>query len=201
MAELQDLIISRVRVKMLTLFIQNSQEMYYVRELTRNLKEEINAIRRELERLLGSGFLKSEQRGNRLYYQLNPSYLYLAELTQMVAKSTGLGLKIRKNRRKLGNLEFVMFSGKFVHGQQPSHEEVDLLAIGDVDANELQALVKQEEARLKREINYTIFSLAEFDFRKTRRDPFIMDILYNSRVMIIGNEVEFAHRQIPGLNS
>jgi len=113
---MQDLIVSRVRVKMLELFFQQSEEMYYVREITRLIKEEINAVRRELERLTGCGLLKSEQRGNRLYYSLNKKYLYFQELQQMVAKNTNLGKKIKKYRRKLGSLSFVMFSGRFVRG-------------------------------------------------------------------------------------
>lgn len=201
MNKLEDLIVSKVRVKMLELFFTNPEEMYYVREITRLVKEEINAVRRELDRMLGTGLLKSEERGNRLYYYLNKQYLYLQDFLQIVAKSTGLGEEIRKKRRKLGKLEFVMFSGKFISGQKPSRDEVDILIIGDVVLAELQTLIRAEEKKIKREINYAVFSGEEFEFRKTRRDPFIMDILYGSRVMIVGNEVEFVHRETPGITS
>jgi hypothetical protein len=50
--------------------------------------------------------------------------------------------------------------------------------------------VRQEEVRREREINYTVMSEEEFDFRKKRRDPFIMETLRGSRVMIIGDEEE-----------
>ncbi|MCC6711483.1 MAG: hypothetical protein IT416_04005 [Candidatus Pacebacteria bacterium] len=199
MADLTDFIISRVRVRMLTLFFNNPEEMYYVREITRSIKEEINAVRRELDKMLGSGILKSEQRGNRLYYFLNKKYLYYQELQQMVVKSTGVGKKIRRLRRKLGQVEFVMFSGRFTRGLKPANDEVEVLVIGDVVLPELQAIMKEEEAKLGREINYAVFDAQEFEFRKTRRDPFVMEILYNTRVMVIGNEDEFAHRQVQGL--
>ena len=195
MADLQDLMISRVRVKMLELFFTNGEEMYYVREITREIKEEINAVRRELERLLGAGLLRSEQRGNRLYYSLNKRYLYYQELQQMVVKSAGLGRKVRRLRRKLGTLDFVMFSGKFVRGLDPVQDEVEVLIVGEVVLPELQALMKEEEKRLGREVNYAVFDAEEFEFRKARRDPFVMDILYRTRVMVIGNEDEFAHRE------
>lgn len=199
MSDLQDFMISRVRVKMVELFYSNPEEMYYVREITRAIKEEINAVRRELDRMLGNGMLRSEERGNRLYYQLNKRYLYHQELQQMIVKSTGLGGKIRKYRRKLGQVSFVMFSGKFVQGLQPSQGEVDLLVVGDIVLPELEQLIKQEEKKLGREINYAVFSDEEFEFRKTRRDPFIMDVLYGTRVMVLGSEVEFVERKIPGL--
>ena len=193
--------ISRVRVKMLELFFLNAEEMYYVRQITREIKEEINAVRRELARLLSCGLLKSEERGNRLYYFLNKKYLYYQEIQQMIVKGTGLGKKIRKKRRKLGKLNFVMFSGRYIRGLNPTRDEVDLLVIGDIVLPELQALVKEAEKHLGRELNYAVFSLEEFVFRKTRRDPFVMDILFGSRVMVIGDEAEFVHREIPGIGN
>jgi DNA-binding transcriptional ArsR family regulator len=199
MNSLQDFMISKVRVKMVELFFSRQSEMYYVREITREIKEEINAVRRELDRMLTAGLLKSEQRGNRLYYSLNPKYLYFQELQQMVSKSTGLGEKIRKARRKLGTVIFVMFSTRFIKGLPPRQSELDLLVVGDIVLPELEQLVKVEEKRLEREINYAVFSEEEFEFRKTRRDPFIMDVLYGSRVMVIGSEEAFVEKNLPGL--
>lgn len=199
MNSLQDFMISKVRVKMIEMFFTRQSEMYYVREITREIKEEINAVRRELDRMLSCGILKSEQRGNRLYYSLNSKYLYFQELQQMVAKGTGLGDKIRKARRKLGTVSFVMFSARFIKGLPPRNNEVDLLVVGDIVLPELEQLVKQEETRIGREINYAVFNDDEFEFRKTRRDPFIMDVLFGSRVMIIGSEEEFVEKNLPGL--
>ena len=200
MTKIDDLMISKVRVKILQLFFSQQGNLFYVREITRLINEEINAVRRELDRMLGFGLLKSEQRGNRLYYRLNDRYLFHQELRQMVAKTTGLGTKIIQLTRKLGTLQFVMFSSKFAGGIAPTQGEVDVLVVGDVVLSELELLIKQEQERLNREINYTVFDEQEFIFRKTRRDPFIMDVLMTGRVMIIGSEVEFAERKIPGVN-
>jgi hypothetical protein len=197
---MQDFMISRVRVKLLELFFQNIGELYYVREISRSVKEEINAVRRELDRMMIAGILKSEQRANRLYYYVNVGYTYYSELRGMVAKSTHLGKKLRKLKRKLGTVDFIMFSGNFVEGKKERHDDVDVLIVGDVVLPELQVLMKEEEERRGKEINYTVFSLEEFDFRKTRRDPFIMEILYGSRVMVVGSEAEFTKRSLPGLN-
>lgn len=189
--------ISRVRVKLLQLFFTQAEEMYYVREITRKVKEEINAVRRELDRMVSVGLIKSEQRGNRLYYLLNTRYVFFQELRQMVVKSSGIGKKIRQLRRKLGTVDFVMFSGKFVRRKLPVQGEVDILVIGEVVLAELTDLIKEEEQIIGREINYAVFSRDEFEFRKQRRDPFIMDVLYGTRVMVIGDEDEFAERKSP----
>ncbi len=195
MTSLQDLMISRVRVKLIELFFHHPEEMYYVREITRLTREEINAVRRELDRMVSFSLLKSEQRGNRVYYFLNPRYPFYQELRQMVAKTTGLGVKLRQLKRKLGTLEFVMFSSRFVAKQTLRQGEVDMLIVGDVVLPELEVLVKEQEKDLGREINYSVLTSDEFTFRKQRRDPFIMDVLYSGRVMIIGSEAEFVERK------
>lgn len=199
MNSLQDFMISRVRVKLIELFFTQPEELFYVRELTRLAKEEINAVRRELDRLLGAGVLKSEERGNRLYYFVNTQYVYFQEMQRLVAKSTGLGYKLRKLRRKLGQVNFVMFSGKFVENKPSRNDEVDLLVVGEIVLPELEALVADEEKKRGREINYTVLRPDEFEFRKTRRDPFIMELMYGVKVMIIGNEEEFCERKAQGL--
>lgn len=188
MAHLSDFMLSKVRVKLMELFFSNPSEMWYVRELTRLTNEEINAVRRELARMLEVGLLLSENRGNRLYYRLNSHYEFFQELLTLVAKTTGLGGEIKKNRKKLGNVDFVMFSGNFARFGKRANTDVDILIVGEVVLPELTALIKKEEERRGFEINYSVISREEFTFRKERRDPFIKEVLSGSRVLIIGNE-------------
>jgi len=188
MASLSDFMLSKVRVKLVKLFYSQPHEMWYVRELTRLIDEEINAVRRELARMTECGMIHSETRGNRLYYMLNPHYEFFTELLTLVAKTTGLGKEIKKNRKKLGDVEHVMFSGKFARFGKRSHNDVDILIVGDVVLPEMSALIKKEEEKRGYEINYTVITKEEFEFRKERRDPFLREILAGSRVMILGNE-------------
>ena len=81
-----------------------------------------------------------------------------------------------------------MFSGRFARRLPKGPEDVDLLVVGSVVLPELALLVREEEKRLDSEINYTVMTEEEFDFRKKKRDPFILSILYGSRVMLIGDE-------------
>src|SRR3972149_11920700 len=113
MAELGDIITSKVRIKVLELFMSNLGEMYHVRGLVRETKEEINAVRRELERLEGAGILKKEARGNRLYYWVRDDYPFFGDILSIVSKTTGLGSEIISNQKKIGRVNYAMFSGKF----------------------------------------------------------------------------------------
>jgi len=185
---LKDLIISKVRVKLLEIFFARPNEIYHVRDLVRRTEEEINAVRRELAHMEQAGMVKKEPRGNRLYYWFNKNYLFYPELASMMAKTTGLGNEILKNKNKIGRLNFVMFSGKFVGKAERKPNEVDILIVGEVVIPELAALIKAEESRTQKEINYTVMTQEEFLFRKRRRDPFLMDVLGGSRVMIYGEE-------------
>jgi len=189
MADLGDFITSKVRIKILELFFSNVGEMYHVRGIVREVKEEINAVRRELARLEGAGIVKKESRGNRVYYWLRTDYMLYGDLLSMVAKTTGLGLQIISNKKKIGRVSFVMFSGQFVRHKDPQKEdEVDILVVGDIVLPELATLIRVEESKRGREINYTVMSREELEFRKKRRDPFLLGILSGSRVMIIGDE-------------
>ncbi len=189
MADLGDFITSKVRIKILELFFSNVGEMYHVRGIVREVKEEINAVRRELARLEGAGIVKKESRGNRVYYWLRTDYMLYGDLLSMVAKTTGLGLQIISNKKKIGRVSFVMFSGQFVRYKDPQKEdEVDILVVGDIVLPELATLIRVEESKRGREINYTVMSREELEFRKKRRDPFLLGILSGSRVMIIGDE-------------
>jgi len=186
---LQDLITSKTRVKLLSIFLTSFEDMFHVREIVRRSGEEINAVRRELILLEKKGVLKREPRANRVYYYLDKNYPFYFDLIKINAKTTGLGGDIVKNRVKLGKIKYAMFSGKFVRGQRGNKDEVDLLIVGTVVLPELALLVRNEEAKKNQEINYTVMTEEEFNFRKKRRDPFITSIITASRVMLLGDEI------------
>jgi len=183
-----DLITSRSRVKLLSVFLRSPSEMYHVRELVRRTGDEINAVRRELSYLEKKGVLGKEPRANRIYYFLSKNYEFYFDLLRIGSKTVGLGEAILKNRIKLGRIKYTMISGKFARKLPKGPEEVDLLVVGAIVLPELALLVREEEKRIDSEINYTVMTEDEFDFRKKKRDPFILSILYGSRVMLIGDE-------------
>lgn len=189
MVNLADIITSKVRIKILELFFSNLKEVYHVRGIVREIDEEINAVRRELTKLERDGILRKEPRGNRIYYSLRPEYPLFGDLVSMVTKTTGLGKIVIENKNKIGRVSFVMFSGKFVrHKERKREDDVDILVVGEVVLPELASIIRAEETSRGEEINYTAMSREEYDFRKKRRDPFLLGILSGSRVMVIGDE-------------
>ncbi len=185
---LSDLITSQARIKLLNVLLAQPSEMYHVRELVRRTGDEINAVRRELLFLEKKGLLVREPRANRVYYSLSKSYPFYFDLLRMGSKMAGLGAGILRNRVKIGKIKYAMFSGKFTRRMEKRPTEVDLLIVGTIVLPELAILIRDEEKRLGREINYTVMTEEEFSFRKKKRDPFILSVLAGSRVMLYGDE-------------
>jgi len=188
MAKLTDFMVSRVRSKLIKIFLGNSTEMYYVRQLTRASKEEINAVRRELARMTENGMVKSEQRGNRLYYQFKETYPFYPELLSIVAKITFPGKQIIANRNKLGFIKYAFISVRFAQRLKRKEDGVDLVVVGKVIMPQLELLVKEMESERGVEINYSTMTEEEFTYRRNRKDPFITNILSRGRIMLIGDE-------------
>ncbi len=193
---LEDLIISRVRVKMLTLFLSHPGSIFHVRDIVRKVGEEINAVRRELAHMEKAGMVTKEQRANRLFYAFRKDYPIYFELLELIGKTSGLGADIVKHKAKLGKIKFAMLSGRLLRKLPKGNtSSVDLLVVGNIVLPELAQLVKAEEVRREQELNYTVMTEEEFLFRKRRRDPFVLSVLEGSRVMVVGDEEELVNAQ------
>src|SRR5260221_8772410 len=187
---MEDLIVSKVRVKILQLFLSSPDPLFHVREIVRLVAEEINAVRRELARMEKFGIVSSEWRANRRLYSFRRDYTFYPELLAYVVKSTGVGGDIVKAKNKLGKVKYAMIATRFVRNQQSGTDDVDLLVVGQIILPELQSIVATEQAKREREINYSFMDEAEFNFRIKRRDPFILKVLVQPKIMLLGDEQE-----------
>ncbi len=185
---MEELFVSKVRVKLLHLFLTSKEDMLHVREIVRLVDEEINAVRRELARMEKYGLVTSEWRANRRFYIFKKDYKFYPELLGLVTKSSGLGGAIIKHRQSLGRIKFALMALRFVQGDPSGVEDVDLLVVGQVEIPNLQKLVAEEQAHHDQEINYSVMDEAEFNFRVRRRDPFILRVLTQPRIMLLGDE-------------
>ena len=184
------MIVSKCRVKILQTFFAQPNEIFYIRQLTRLTGEEINAVRRELAYLEKNGLVKKESRGNRIYYWLEKDHHLYGDLLSLTSKTVGLGGTIVKNKNKIGKVYLAMLSGRFARGLPIKQGAVDLLVVGDINLQVLANIIREEEQKIGREINYTVMTKEELAFRKKRHDPFLLGILTDARIMLIGNELD-----------
>ncbi len=187
---MEELIISKVRVKLLSLLLTAQEPLLHVREIVRRTGEEINAVRRELAHMEKAGMVSSEWRANRRRYHFRKDYLFYPQLLEFVVKSTGLGGTIIKNKGKLGRIKYAMIATRYVKNLPPDKDNVDLLIVGQIVSPEIQAIVSDEEAKKGNEINYSYMDEPEFNFRVKRRDPFILKVITQPKIMLLGDEEE-----------
>ncbi len=187
---LEDLFTSKVRVDMLKLFLLDVEEEYYVREITRAVGTEINAVRRELQNLEDLKLVEKWRRGNRLYYKIVADHPFYDPLLVLIAHEAGLGGLIVKHKRKLGNIKYAFIAKALPKGRVPSEDDVDLVLVGDINVEVLKQYVRKAEKEHDHEINYMVLSETEFNALKSRKDAFISKILTIPRIMLLGDEEE-----------
>jgi DNA-binding transcriptional ArsR family regulator len=190
---LKKIFVSSTRRKLIQILFQDPQEMYYVRQLVRISKEEINSIRRELDNLKQADLIHSEVRGNRLYYSVNQNSEIFPELVSLSSKMSLLARSILDKKNLIGKIKWVLGSPQFIaHLPPTTPSQVDLIVIGQISLKEIASIIKQEEERQAREINYMVMDKSELKLRKTKRDPFIVDFFLNCPQIIIGNALELS---------
>lgn len=180
------LLTSKTRLKLINLFFYAPENLFYVRELVRLTKEEINSVRRELQSLETHSIIQKEQRGNRLYYWANPSHYLYYDLVILAHQHHGLGQLIQENRLKLGKIKFLFYSQEFLTHPTLGSNNIDLLLIGEVSLKLVGDYIKSEESVIGREINYMVMSLEELRLRLSKRDPIMVDFFLNYPGLIIG---------------
>ncbi len=183
--------VSEVRVKLLKILLPQPEKSFHVRALVRLVGTEINAVRRELTNLLEIGLLRKRQSSNKIYYTVNTSCKYFPELLSLISKEEGLGAQIIDNAKELGKIRYAVISRAFTKGRETTALDVDLLIVGTINLPVLEKIIKDEEKKLGKEINYTVLAEDEFLFRKRKNDQFISRVLSQSRTMLIGDEENF----------
>ncbi len=185
---------SKVRVKLLKLFFLAPDKRFHVREITRQIGEEINAVRRELSRLYKIKLLGKETRGNRLYYFLKPNFIFYDELSRMILKEFGLGGDLIKKEKELGHVRYAALSLSIFRREAKEHDGVDLILVGDVSLKVLGQLVSEYEQLMEREINYAVLKNDEYESMKQFNNSFLQKFLDHEVIVLMGDPHKFLGR-------
>ena len=187
---LERLFSSRVRVKVLTIFLTNPESHFYTRELERVLGESPYALQRELRRLEGIGLLEAERQGNIRYYWVNQDFPIYHELRGIILKTSGLGGTLREALTDLGAIEEAFIYGSVAAGDEDGSSDVDMMIVGEVDLLRLSEVVSRLEDSTGREINYAVYSSDEFENKLREGDPFLENVQSGPKILLIGSEDE-----------
>lgn len=103
MIDLDILITSRVRRKIVVFFVTYPEIKMHVRGLAKLIKEDPGNIQRELHKLHKSGFLGVEKKKNTFVYSANKDFLIFKELQSIVMKIRAQQTVARSPRYALVN--------------------------------------------------------------------------------------------------
>ena len=183
---LNSFFISKVRVKMLRQYLLNPEETHHVRGLVRLLDEEINAVRRELKNLEEVGLLKSLARGNKLEYTINPEFPILRDLISMFRKNEPEVKEIRKRLLSINGVTTALITDNFFSGKHENDTDVDLFIVAEAGVQQINAMIKDLEIVLKRELRVGAIKTGDVPFYFKKRDPILLNTLSKDTIELIG---------------
>ena len=103
----------------------------------------------------------------------------------------GLADVIKRELVPLDNIDFCFVYGSFANGNYKIDSDIDILVIGMISSRKLASIFADIGTKLKREINYNVYPLAELIKRYKTKDHFFTSLLKEPMLFIIGRENEF----------
>ena len=182
----------QARVRMMRLFIFNTDAVFDVVDVSDKLKITTREAQKELDILLKAvlilkkKFVKVNQkiiRGKTIEiekktsgYVLNPDFPYLLALKKLLLNTKTLsGGEILNRLSKAGRLKFVLISGIFI---QNPESRVDIMVVGDrIKRPVLDRAIRAIEIELGKDLNYSYFEIADYKYRLGMYDKLIRDVL------------------------
>ncbi len=185
---LEHIIPSKVRRKILELFFHHPDNTYFLREVVRQVNEEVNAVKRELDILFSAKVLSRERRTNKVFYSLNRGFLLYDEFLRIFTKTSLLSHQISQNMSRLGKVKYISISTKYSKKTAIKDDEIYVLFVGIIVVPEVEMIMNEARKEFGWDINYTVMSEEELKFRKKNNDPFIWKFLKQPKVMLVGLE-------------
>lgn len=157
---------------------------FFIRELCRDLGEQINSVRRELMNLESLGILNSKEENKKKFYCLDRNGLIFRELLDIFMKTydpIGPIELFFKGKKSVG---LITVSGRVRDLlAAPSNQIVDIFIIGDVDRIEFNNFL--ERTFFGRKIKYAIMSEEDFLDRLEFNDKLVLSILSQKNTLYL----------------
>ena len=166
---LKNLLTSKVRIDLIRTFIENTESEFYIRELTRNLDQQINAIRRELENLKSINFLTCKEKNRKKYYSLNKKFLLLNEIKGFVCKTNPDVIKLYTHLNKVKEIQKLTLTGSFIQRQDP----IDILVVSELDSNNI---INAIDNLIQVPAKIAVLTPEDYKYRKSVNDKFLSQI-------------------------
>jgi len=195
MSTLEILFGSKFFVRILKLFIQNSESVFTQAEIGDKVKGKMDIVSKILHSLSKIRFIISKNTKGAKRYQLNPKFAYLPEIKKLILKEMPIADNaVSSAIKKIGEIRFAAVGGVLIGNQKGS---VDLLAVSDkLNKSRFKKIVENLEAEIGQEVNFTLMDSKEFLYRFDLYDKFIMAMLEEPNVIIV-NKMKLVDKDSP----
>ncbi|NVP17116.1 hypothetical protein HUU51_00140 [Candidatus Gracilibacteria bacterium] len=171
---------SKCRTKLLEKFFleyeSGNNEGFHMRGLSRDLDEQINSIKRELDSLTELGILKYKEELKKKIFYVNPRFYLVDDFVNIFLKSYNPIDKIKEFFKNKNDLELIIVNDSVkTKLMNPGKSILDIFLIGEIDKEELGAFLS--EIFYGRKIKYAIISTPDFYNRLEFGDKLIKNIL------------------------
>ena len=185
---LLDLLFGTYRQRALTQLLLHPDSSYHVRELARLTGTTAGTLHKELAKLAEVGLLLREKQGNQVRYRANRECPVYSELAGLFRKTGGLvGVLADALRPLTPQPELALVFGSLARGEEQANSDVDLLLIADCSFGDAVKTLYPAQEILQREINPVLYTADEFARRIAAKDGFVLNILANPQLFVIGN--------------
>ncbi len=191
---------SATRVKLLRLFLFNSEVAFSLGDVARRTKTLSGEVRKEITKLIAMGLVKKRsvvreihskknkkagvRKVHELGYSLDQKFPYLQALKNLlITVSLHADDSLIKKFASVGKIKLFIASGVFI---QEWETRVDLLVVGDdINMAKLESVMKVIESEVGKEIAYSAFETEDFEYRVGIHDRLIRDILDSPHTVLI----------------
>ena len=177
------------RRQVLGLLLLHPDESFHLREIARTTNTQPGTLRRELTQLADAGVLSREKMGNLVRYKADTGCPIYDELRGILKKTAGVADVLRAALASLGDKILVAFIyGSVASGTERRSSDIDVMVVGSASFEEVVRVLHASQQELRREINPTVFSLAEFKKKVTEKSSFVARVLREPKLFIQGKE-------------
>ena len=182
--------LTKTRAALLNLLLTNPERSFYMQEIGRILGKKPGTFQRAINNMVSEGVLISEYKANARFFQANKKYPIYKELKSIVFKTVGVQGRIRDALEEIGNVKFAFIYGSYAKARETYVSDIDLVVIGNANEDTLIKVLDSLEDKFQREINYKLDTFKEFKKEIKEKEPFLLEIMRDKKIMLIGNENE-----------
>jgi hypothetical protein len=188
---------SAAKAKILNFFLLNPEKTANISELSKILALGAAIARRETENLVKIGLIKEVKEkidlkeksgkitGKNRRFRATENFILYPEIKALLIKARILPVqKLLDNLGRNCQLKLLLLTGVFVNR---SDAPIDLLIVGTLPRRILTPLINGLEKDLDREINFTILTEKEYNYRREVMDIFLYNVLEGENLILINN--------------